>query len=213
MKMKQRIALFGGTFDPIHLGHVEVVAHACSRFCADTVVFVPARRSPLKNAFPQATDADRLAMIGRAIIDHLDWEVSDFELQRPPPSFTIDTIRHFKASYGGHAALYWLIGADAVQELPYWHCIDQLLDLCQIVTMTRAGRPRPDFSPFAGLWGADRIHRLQGHVIETPRIDISSTAIRRRLAAGQDVSDMVCPAVLEYIHSRGLYRGSESVER
>jgi nicotinate-nucleotide adenylyltransferase len=206
MKMKQRIALFGGTFDPIHLGHTVVVAHTSRDLPAESVFFVPVRRSPLKNTFPQATDSDRLAMIDLAIADHPDWQVSDCELQRPSPSFTIDTIRHFKAQYGDDASLYWLIGADAVSELPHWHGIDQLLDQCQIVAMVRAGCPRPDFSPFIPLWGQERAHQLQEHIIETPLIDVSSTEIRQRLAAGQDVSGMLHPAVLEYIQKHNLYR-------
>jgi nicotinate-nucleotide adenylyltransferase len=208
MKAKQRIALFGGTFDPIHLGHTEVIDHAASRLAAETVIFIPARRSPLKNALPQATDADRVAMIELAITDHPGWKVSDCELQRPAPSFTIDTLLHFKARYGGDATIYWMIGADAIPELPHWHRIDQLMDHCQIVAMVRAGCPKPDFTPFTPRWGQKRIRTLQEHVIETPQVDVSSTGVRQRLAKGQDVSSMLHPAVLDYIQNHGLYQGA-----
>jgi len=206
VKTVRRIILFGGTFDPIHLGHTAVVAQASHHLDAETVVFVPARRSPLKNAAPKATDADRVAMIGLAIADHPGWRVSDCELQRPPPSYTIDTILHFRALDGDSAQLHCLIGADTVQELPNWHRIDQLLDLCTVVAMVRAGCPRPDFARFIPLWGTDRARQLQEHVIETPLVDISSTSVRQRLAAGQDVGGMLHPSVMDYIRTHGLYR-------
>lgn len=206
MKMKQQIALFGGTFDPIHLGHTAVIAEAAAQLDTPTVVFIPARRSPLKGTYPLATDADRVTMIALAMADHSDWQVSDCELKRPVPSYTLDTIRHFKAQYEDDAKIYWLIGADAIRELPHWYGIESLLDLCTIVAMFRAGCPRPDFSPFIPLWGQERVRTLQEHVIETPLIDVSSTAVRNRLATGQDVSGMLHPSVLNYIQSHGLYR-------
>lgn len=158
MKRKWRLALFGGTFDPIHLGHTAVVTHAGRQLGAEAVVFIPARRSPHKSASPAATDADRVALITLAIADHPAWQVSDCELNRPAPSYTLDTIRHFKAQYGDDATIYWLIGADAVRDLPHWYAIDQLLDLCTIVAMYRAGCPRPTShrSPASGEQNAWR---------------------------------------------------------
>jgi len=206
IQRKRRIALFGGTFDPIHLGHTAVVAQASRHLAADAVIFIPTRRSPLKNTFPKATDADRVAMIALALADHSAWQVSDCELKRPAPSYTLDTIRHFKALYGDEASLYWLTGADGIRELPHWHRIEQVLDLCTIVAMVRAGCPLPDFAQFISLWGDERVRRLQDHVIQTPLVDVSSTLIRQRLAADQDVAGMVHPAVLEYIQRHGLYR-------
>jgi nicotinate-nucleotide adenylyltransferase len=212
MKTTQRIALFGGTFDPIHLGHTTVVTRACQPLAPDTVVFIPARRSPLKTSLPKATDADRVMMVDLAITGHPGWQVSDCELKRPAPSYTLDTIRHFRNLYGGDATLYWLIGADAIRELPNWHRVHEVLDLCTIVSMFRPGWPRPDFSSFVPLWGEGPVQRLQEHVIETPLVDVSSTLIRQRLAAGHDVAGMVHPKVLEYIRERGLY-GVREVSR
>ncbi|MBP8303354.1 MAG: nicotinate-nucleotide adenylyltransferase [Phycisphaerae bacterium] len=210
MKTMRRIILFGGSFDPIHVGHTTVVAHAHRHLAADTVIFVPARRSPLKAASPKATDADRMAMIARVLSDHPGWQVSDCELRRPAPSYTLDTIRHFRTLRGPGTRLYWLIGADTVPELPNWHGIDRLLDLCTVAAMCRAGCPRPDFSPFLSLWGPERVRALQENVIETPLVDVSSTRIRRRIAQGRDVSTLLHPGVLAYIHRHGLYRRSRS---
>ncbi len=205
MKAKQRVALFGGTFDPIHQGHTAVVTSVCLRLEADTLVFIPAKRSPLKTSLPKASDANRVAMIRLAIEDHPTWEVSDCEIHRPAPSYTLDTILHFRALYGDQAVLYWLIGADAIQELPNWYRIAEVLEQCTIVSMVRAGWPRPDFSSFSAIWGGPQIRSLQNHVVETPLVDVSSTAIRQRLVAGQDVTEMLHPAVFAYIREHGLY--------
>jgi nicotinate-nucleotide adenylyltransferase len=205
MESKQRVALFGGTFDPVHQGHTTVVTRVCLQLEADALVFIPARRSPLKTSLPKASDADRVAMIRLAIADHPTWEVSDCEIHRPAPSYTLDTILHFRGLYGDRAVLYWLIGADAIRELPNWYRIPEVLEQCTIVSMYRAGWPRPDFSPFRALWGEAQVRSLQEHVVETPLVDVSSTAIRQRLAAGQDVAGMLHPPVLEYIRRNALY--------
>jgi nicotinate-nucleotide adenylyltransferase len=212
MKAEQRVALFGGTFDPIHQGHTAVVARVCVQLDADTLVFIPAKRSPLKTSLPEASDADRVAMIRLALADHLTWEVSDCEVHRPAPSYTLDTILHFRALYGDQAVLYWLIGADAIRELPNWYRIAEVLEQCTIVSMVRAGWPRPDFSSFSAIWAGAQIRSLQEHVVETPLVDVSSTAIRQRLVAGQDVAEMLHPAVLAYIREHRLY-GSQGGKR
>ncbi len=205
--MKQRkIALFGGTFDPVHEGHIGVARSALDIIGAQKLIFVPARRSALKTDLPAASDADRLAMIRAAIADIDRFQVSDWELARPAPSYTIDTVRHFRDELGADAALYWLIGADSVDELGHWYEIRRLIDECFLACMYRAGHEPPDFSALAESLGPDRVKKLQDNIIKTPLIDISSTQIRRRLAQGQDVSDMLSPAVADYIRWHRLYR-------
>jgi len=202
----RKIALFGGTFDPIHLGHTAVAAEACKHIGAEKIIFVPAKRSPLKGSIPKAGDADRLKMIALAIAGNKNFQLSDYELQKPAPSYTLQTVRHFQAEFGGETAIYWLLGADSIEDLPYWHRIVELIDQCNLSTMYRAGCDRPDFSRFESIWGRQRVEKLQRHVVPTSLIDISSTEIRNRLAAGRDVSDMLHPAVADYIYSHGLYR-------
>jgi nicotinate-nucleotide adenylyltransferase len=202
---KIKIALFGGTFDPIHIGHTGVAAAAAEQIGAQKVVFIPAKCSPLKQSLPQAGDDDRLSMIALATANDNSFEFSDYELKKPQSSYTLETVRHFKVEYGVDAQVYWLIGADTIDDLPHWYRVDDLIDECKVAAMFRAGCEAPDFAGFERFWGAERVEKLRGNVIPTPLIDISSTEIRNRLAAGVDVSDMLDPAVLGYIRQRGLY--------
>ncbi len=199
------MAMFGGTFDPIHLGHTTVAAAATEHIGAEKIIFIPAKRSPLKGSLPKANDQDRLKMITLAIAGDKIFDVSDYELKRPQPSYTLETIRQFQADYGSETIIYWLIGADSVDDLPYWYGIAELIDECNLCTMYRAGCKKPDFAKFKAVWGAERIEKLQQNIIQTPLIDISSTEIRNRLAVGRDISNMLHPAVADYIRKRGLY--------
>jgi len=201
----RKIALFGGTFDPIHLGHTGVAEAAMRAIDAETLIFIPAKRSPLKGFLPTADDAQRFEMIRLAIRDHDRFEASDCELHRPAPSYTFDTVTRFQQQYGPAASIYWLLGADSVDDFVYWHRIDELIDACNMAVMVRGGYKAPSFDTYQALWGPDRIKKLQANVIETPSIDISSTEIRKRLAAGQDTSDMLNPQVADYIARNGLY--------
>jgi len=205
---KKKIVLFGGTFDPIHLGHTIVAADAAEHLKAEKVIFVPAKRSPLKHLFPQASDNDRLAMITLAIAGNKMFEVSDCELKKSKPSYTLETVRQFQADYGSNTSIYWLIGADSIDELPYWYEIGQLIDECNLCVMYRAGYAVPDFTGFTAILGAGRVEKLQRNIIPTSLIDISSTEIRKRLAAEQDVSDMLDPKVADYIRKHGLYQST-----
>jgi nicotinate-nucleotide adenylyltransferase len=203
---KIKLALFGGTFDPIHLGHTAVAAKAAEHIGAEKIVFIPTKRSPLKNALPEADNDDRLAMIALAIADNKKFQLSDYELKKPEPCYTLGTVRQFQADYAGKALIYWLVGTDTVDELPLWYEITDLIDECNLSVMYRAGFEPPDFTKFEALWGRQRIKKLQRCVVPTPLIDISSTRIRTRLAAGLDVTGMLSPPVADYIREHGLYQ-------
>jgi len=202
----KKLILFGGTFDPVHLGHITVAEHAVKKLCADEVVFIPAKRSPHKKVFPNATDACRYEMIKLAVDGIENFSVSDIELTRPDPSYTIDTVREFIKKYEGSVGLYWLIGADAICDLDKWHRIEELVDICSVCIMHRAGFDRPDLEPLKRSLSPDRVRKLESNVISTPLIDISSTEIRSRLALGEDIGNMVNKKVLSYILKHALYR-------
>ncbi len=201
--------MFGGTFDPIHLGHTAVAADAAEQIGAEKIVWVPAKRSPLKGFMPKADDKDRLKMIGLAISEQKNFELSDYELRRPAPSYTLETVRWFQNKYGGDVLIHWLLGADSVEDLSLWHKITALIDECTLCTMYRAGCKKPDYTRFEAVWGHQRVKKLQQNIIRTPLIDISSTEVRKRLAGGSDVGQMLHPDVIEYIRQRGLYRSQE----
>lgn len=205
----RRIALFGGTFDPIHRGHTTVAAAAGAGLDAERVIFVPAKISPLKGFFPFASDNDRLRMLELATAGHNLFAVSACELQRPAPSYTLDTVRQFQQQYGPGTSIRWLIGADGIGDLVHWYKIEELIDECHLTTMRRPGYPVPDFDRFLPLWGPERVAKLKADVIETPLVNVSSTEVRRRLAAGEDVTEMLHPDVLQYIHVHNLYRKAQ----
>ena len=207
---RRKIALFGGTFDPIHLGHTTVAADAAEHIGAEKIVFVPAKRSPLKGFLPKANDNDRLNMISLAIAGEKYFQVSNYELKRPAPSYTLATIRKFQADYGSETSIYWLIGADGVDDLTYWYKITELIDACNLTTMYRAGCEPPDFAKFEEIWGRERIEKLQRNIIQTPLVDISSTEIRNIIASEGDTAKMLNPAVADYIRKNGLYQSKEA---
>ena len=202
----KKIILFGGTFDPIHLGHTIVADAAVKYIDANKIIFVPAKRSPLKGFMPVASDIDRLKMINLAIANLTDFEVSDWELSRPAPSYTLNTVRHFQTEFGSDTTVYWLVGADSIGDLIYWHGITELIDECNIAMMYRADFDTPDFTKFKQLWGRDRVEKLQRNIIPTPLIEISSTEVRKRLSSGLDVTQMLDSAVLSYISENNLYK-------
>ena len=202
----RKIALFGGTFDPIHLGHTTVAVDAAKHIGAENIIFVPAKRSPLKGFFPRAGDIDRLKMISLAVAGNNNFQVSDYELQKPEPSYTLETVRQFQADYGNETSIYWLIGADSIDELQLWYRITDLVDECNLSTMFRAGCKPPNFAKYEDIWAPERVEKLQRNVIKTSLIDISSTEIRNRLASEDDVSDMLHPDVADYIRQHSLYQ-------
>jgi len=203
--MRQRIALFGGSFDPIHRGHATVAKAVAEQIRAAKVIFIPAKCSPLKRLSPHAGDDDRFNMVTLATADDDAFDVSDCELKRPAPSFTIDTVRLFQREYGKETAIHWLLGADSVKDLVHWYKIEELIDECNLTTMLRAGYPPPDFDSYESVWGRDRVAKLKRNAVTTPLIDASSTEVRRRLAAQEDVSDLLHPDVVAYIREHRLY--------
>jgi nicotinate-nucleotide adenylyltransferase len=209
---KRKIALFGGTFDPIHLGHTTVAADAAERIGAEKIVFIPAKRSPLKGFLPNAGDDDRFKMIALAIAGEENFQVSDYELKKPAPSYSLETVREFQDDYGCETSIYWLVGADSIDDLTYWHKIVELIDACNLATMYRAGCEPPDFAGFEAVWGRRRVEKLQRNIIQTPLVDISSTEIRHRLAAGRNAAEMLHPAVADYIRQHGLYESKDAAD-
>jgi nicotinate-nucleotide adenylyltransferase len=145
-------------------------------------------------------------MIELTIADEEMFSVSDCELRRPAPSYTLDTVRQFKRQYGPGVEIHWLLGADAVNDFVHWHRIEELIDECHLTTMQRAGYESPNFRQFEPIWGAERIRKLQQDAVHTPLVDVSSTEVRNRLRSGRDVRGMLHPDVIEYITKRGLYR-------
>jgi len=200
------IILVGGSFNPIHHGHLIVARAVAEQLDAVRVVFVPSGNPPHKTGDDLADAADRLAMVRLAIGDEPGLEVSDIEIRRSGPSFTILTVEDYSQRLRSDQTLYWLIGSDTLTELYTWHRTKDLANMCRIITAVRPGFENPDLSVLEPTLSPEQIRQLQADILAPPRIDISATAIRRRISAGKSICYLVPDAVRDYTERRGLYR-------
>ncbi|MCH7596966.1 MAG: nicotinate-nucleotide adenylyltransferase [Planctomycetes bacterium] len=199
------IGLYGGSFDPIHLGHVRIARAVAEGLDLQRVIFLPSSSPPHKQGRTLLDSVHRLEMVKLAIEGKPGLEVSDFDLTRSGPTYTIDTIAHFRQTLGPSAELYWIIGADSLAELPSWHRADELIDACRIVTAGRGGSGPIDWALLRERLSDRQIETLRAGVVETPLIDVSSTDVRARVRAQQPIRALVPEAVATYIEQHGLY--------
>ena len=199
----ERIGLLGGTFDPIHLGHLIVAEEARTRLSLDRLLFVPSRQPWRKAGREIAPEADRLAMVRLAVEGNPGFEVSLVDLEREGPSYSVDTVCDVRATLSPEAELYFILGYDALMDLPHWHAPAELARITRLVTVIRPGYEL-DWSP---LEQAIPQARETVMLLETPEIGISSTEVRQRVAAGRSIRYWVPDLVAEYIQQQGLYRG------
>jgi nicotinate-nucleotide adenylyltransferase len=186
-KKLKKIAIYGGTFDPIHHAHLILARDALEKLDLDEVLFVPAAISPLKKTAPVASGELRLAMLRAAVKSEPRFSVDDCELRRPPPSYTIDTIEEVRRR-NGDAIICCLIGEDNVASLTKWHRFAELEKIVDFVVLDRTGQPPTHPYP----------------VIDR-KIDISATEIRKRVASGRSIGYLVPPAVEKIIRREKLY--------
>jgi len=200
------IGLLGGSFNPIHVAHLMVAEEARGRLGLERVVFVPARVSPHKLDRPPAPAEDRLRMVQLAIADNPAFEASDIELRREGPSYSFDTLQHLREQSGGEWDRHFLVGADTLPELPAWHRVRELADLCKFVVFSRPGESLDALEPLRGALRDDQVAGIAARRIEIPLIGVSSTEVRRRVREGLSVRYLVPEAVRRYIVAKGLYR-------
>jgi nicotinate-nucleotide adenylyltransferase len=201
-----RVALFGGTFDPIHRGHLALASAAASAFVLDRVLFAPVGRQPLKAESPAATFADRLEMTRLAVASAADprFAVSSVDAPRPDgaPNYTVDTLAALAREYP--ATLFVLAGADSFLTLRGWRSPDRLLDLAEWIVVSRPEFPlsEPQLAPLA-LTAAQR---SRVHLLTTVHENVSATELRQRLHAGDPCPGLLPAAVADYIQTHRLYR-------
>jgi len=208
--MAQRVGLYGGSFNPIHNGHLIVARAVAERLHLDRVIMLPSARPPHKGDRQLLDAGHRAEMVRLAITGEPLFEFSDYDLTRDGPSYTIDTVTHFCELLGPHVELHWIIGADSLAELTTWYRVSELVEACRIVTAARPGWDTIDWTPLRKKLSDAQIAALQAGVLQTPRIDISSTDIRRRIREGQSIRYLVPDAVQQYIETRALYRDGAS---
>jgi nicotinate-nucleotide adenylyltransferase len=202
-----RLGIFGGSFDPVHNGHL-VLARACQQQASlDEVWFTPTAVQPLKRQGPHATDAERVEMLRLAIGDEPSWTVCTLEIDRGGPSYTVDTLRQLHDELPG-ASLFFLFGSDALRDVARWKEPGEIFRLATPLVVHRAGEPPPDLNSLAALCAADK----QPRRVEMPAVDISSTEIRDCRASGLAIDRLVPPAVADYIASNFVYSRGNSCQ-
>lgn len=199
------IGVFGGTFNPVHMGHLVLAQDALERLELSQVLFIPSHISPHKSPAAVLPVRHRAAMLELAIQDDVRFAVCDVELQRGGVSYSVDTLREIRALYPG-AAIHFIIGSDSLLELHLWKDVYELLGMCTVVAMARPGADpsalRPDRLKLDPPWP----ERLLANVVGAHAIDISSSDIRRRVAEGLSIRYLVPASVEMYIQEHRLYR-------
>ncbi|HUE14089.1 MAG TPA: nicotinate-nucleotide adenylyltransferase [Planctomycetaceae bacterium] len=200
-----RLGLFGGTFDPVHVGHL-LLAERCREECRlEHVWFLPAGTPPHKAAESISPGNQRAEMLEFAISGHPQFSVNRMELARTGRSFTVDTLRQLHAEDSARE-LFFLIGADSLADLPLWRDPAGIAELATIVAVNRGDRPMPDLDALRGQLGDAVLSRIQ--IVTMPGIDLSATDIRRRVRDGKSIRFMTPRACEVYIQQHGLYRES-----
>ncbi|OGX47930.1 MAG: nicotinate (nicotinamide) nucleotide adenylyltransferase [Omnitrophica WOR_2 bacterium RIFOXYB2_FULL_38_16] len=188
----KRIGILGGTFNPVHIGHLAIAQRARENLGLDKVFFVPSNLPPHKSSKNVLPSAQRYHMVQMAIEGNPYFDISDFEINREGRSYSIDTVEHFYNLYLGKAKLYFIIGEDSFAKLDTWKHIDNIVKLADFVVVNRPGINVED-------------SKIKVRTIEMPGLDISSSSVRRCLRLGKTVKYFLPEKVLEYIKRKKLY--------
>ncbi len=212
-----RLGLLGGTFNPIHFGHLRAAEEIREKIRLDRITFIPSALPPHKKVEPPITVADRLEMVRRAVAGNPFFEVSEIEIRRPGLSYTVETLRHFQRSAGAETELFFIVGMDAFLEINTWESYKELFQLSHFVVLERPGTPHalekfladnisPDYRP------DNEKRRYLHHELRAvffqavTSLDISSTKIRDLVKEGCSIRYLVPRVVEEYIINKGLYK-------
>ncbi len=217
--MKERIGLFGGTFDPVHSGHLHAAAEVQLRFNLDRILFIPSFSPPHKGRGARAGSEDRYRMVELACAGHPHFVPSRLEVDERQTSYSVRTVEKVRLAHPD-AWIFFILGVDAFLEIATWREAERVLEDCSWVVMTRPGfllsaaggvldgRLKPRLLEMAGDETADEAGFGTGRIflVPIPALDISSTEVRRRVRAGEAIRGLVPETVETYIHDRGLYR-------
>ena len=196
------IGVLGGTFDPVHNGHLIVAEEAITRLNLAEVIFVPAGQPWLKIDRPISPAEHRLQMLRLALADEPHFKLSTMEIERPGPSYTVDTITELRGKISSEDELFFILGQDILTQLPQWQEASRLITLCYLVAVPRPGLPRPNLKALeASIPGISQ--RVM--MMDKPYIDVSASVIRDRRARGLSVRHLVPEPVNRYIKEHDLY--------
>ena len=204
-----RLGVFGGTFNPVHLGHLILAEQCREQGRLDQVLFIPAARPPHKQDLTLIAYAQRVEMLALAISGQPAFRIDDLEKDRPGPSFTVDTLTQLRER-DADAELWLIIGSDTLHDLPQWHQPARILELAGLLIVPRSRWPIPDADEMKKTLALLENFPLRYQVCDVPLIDIASRDLRRRIAAGQSVRYLVPRAVEAYLHDKDLYAVAET---
>jgi len=203
--LTKRVGILGGTFNPIHLGHLSIAEEVCKHHHLSKILFIPTYIPPHKYVKDLTEAHHRYQMIKSAISGKSKFEVSDLEIMREGKSYTIDTVQEILDQYGKDCKVFLIMGADSLNELELWKDIKELSQLCHFVIVNRPGFKTDASARLAEIIGNDNILGMERLSIEIDPVGISSTDIRRRLSDGVEIEGMVPECVEAYIKEHCLY--------
>ncbi len=197
-----KIGVLGGTFDPVHLGHLKIAEEARESLNLSELIFVPAGQPPLKLPHPITSAEHRLEMLRLAVGDSPHLKVSTMEIERSGPSYTVDTVAELRGQYGSEDELFFILGWDSLAQLEEWREPSRIIRMCYLVAVPRPGCQQPNLEALEA-----NIPGISQRVVflERPRVDISASAIREMAARGMSLSQLVPQPVEEYIRQHELY--------
>jgi nicotinate-nucleotide adenylyltransferase len=201
--ISERIGVLGGSFDPVHIGHLIIAQDAVEQLELNRLIFVPTAVSPHKQHCQPVEGRHRLEMLQLATENNLRFEVSDMELSRGGVSYTVDTVQHLQADHPG-AELFFIVGLDSLSELHRWHRVKELFDCCTVVPFGRGGEDPEAVAAKCGL-SKDWKNRLLDRLIRIHEVEVSASEIRMRIAEGLSIQTLVPPEVEMYIAEHNLY--------
>ena len=202
MQSVKRIGIMGGTFDPIHIGHLVTAEEARTQFELDEVIFVPSGIPPHKK-YPVTSGEHRYLMTSMAVMSNPKFSMSPVEIDRLGNSYTIDTVKYFRKIYGSQVELYFITGADAIFEILTWKNVESLMEQCYFIAATRPGFNLQEIDNklnFLPLNLKERVFNM-----EIPALAISSTDIRKRIALGKTIKYLVPEEIENYLYENRLY--------
>jgi nicotinate-nucleotide adenylyltransferase len=201
-----KIGILGGTFDPIHIGHLTIADHACRELALNRLLIVPAAVPPHKRDDRIADGRHRLEMVKLAAKENPKFEVSEVELNKKGVSYSVETLRIIQAKVKVLSEYYFIIGSDLLPELYTWKDVEKLVDMCTFVVAVRPGFRKRDWKEMHLNLPEDVREKVTRNTLENPMMEVSSTDIRHRVKEGRSIHYMVPPAVEKYIVEHQLYR-------
>lgn len=204
----ESVGILGGTFDPVHYGHLIIAEAVREGFNLDKILFIPSGQPPHKDNSKVSSAVHRFSMLKAAIETNPCFDVSRIEVEREGYTYTVDTLTQLRDKFGRSVKLYFIIGADIVPELITWKEFKKVFDLCEFIAVLRPGNDITEFNTEIDRLKSEYMARI--HTIEVPLIDISSTEIRKKVCGKKSIKYLVPDSVETYIKNHGIYWGDDS---